>query len=447
MTGTVLGWTGNISEELKDEKYNDIKITNFHLKWIGSCATLGAMIMCFPTGIICEKIGRRLALLLLTVPLVGGWLFIIFANCVMMIYIGRFITGMALGAFLVVAPLYTSEIAEKGIRGGLVTRSSLISLGVLVAFLISYLVNPKLYTIIIAILPLLFATVFLFQPESPVYDVKKGREAKARATLIRLRGSSYDIDGELEEIKAAIEENKKNQISLVDSISKIGTRRAALMSFSLMFFQQAAGINAVIFYTSSIFKSSGAELDPNLATVVVSTAQVTTALISSFVVDKLGKRILWLGSNLVMGVGLIILGVFFTLSKRSLVSPKVLASLSCMPLLGVLLYIIAFPVGCGPIPWTMTAELFPPEIKGVAVATASTISWFMAFLITNFYFDVKEAIGADVTFYIFAAFCITGAIFIFLVVPETKGKSLYEIQKELNAQTRLLAKSDIPKLG
>ncbi|KAF2883259.1 hypothetical protein ILUMI_22916 [Ignelater luminosus] len=416
-SGTVLGWTGNIIEELKNKKFNDIEIDDFDIKWIGSCATLGAMIVCFPIGIMCEKLGRKASMLVLTVVLIGGWLVIIFANSAVMIYIGRIITGMGGGGFFITAPLYASEIAEK--------RNSR---------RISYVAHPEIYTIILAVLPLVFAITFLFQPETPVYSMEQGREADARNTLIRLRGDSYDVDAELKEIKKAIQEDRESKISFKESMKKRSTKKAAMVCFTLMFLQQAGGINAVIFYIGNIFESSGTDLDPKVSTIIVGVTQVIATYVSSLTLDRLGRRVLLMISNTFMAIGLIILGIFYTLSERWLVPPHTLMSLGFMPLLGLLMNMVAFPLGCGLIPWMLPAELFPPEIKGLAAAAAGTFNWFIAFLITNFYFDIKEAIGGDTTFYIFSVVCAITALFALLVVPETKGKSFYQIQKELSGE-------------
>ncbi|KAF2883247.1 hypothetical protein ILUMI_22917 [Ignelater luminosus] len=433
-SGTVWGWTGNIIGELKNKKFNNIEIDDFDIKWIGSCAPLGAMIMCLLIGIICEKLGRKLSLLILAVVLFGGWLFIIFANSAVMIYVGRIITGMGGGGFYIAAPLYSSEIAEKEIRGALVTIATFIPFGVMVAYIIAYVANPEIYTIIVAVLPLLFAFAFIFQPETPVYSMKQGREAEARNALIRLRGNSYDVDAELKEIKKAIEENPEVKISFKESMKKRSTKKAATICFSLMFLQQASGINAVVYYISNIFESSGTNLDPKISTVIVGVIQVISTYVTSLIVDKLGRKPLLSISYIFMAIGLIILGVFYTLSERWLVPPHTLKSLGFMPLLGLLLYMVAFPLGCGIIPWLLPAELFPPEIKGVASAAVGTFNRFMTFLITNFYFDIKQAVGGDITFYIFSIVCVFTAIFVFPVVPETKGKSFYQIQKELSGK-------------
>ncbi|KAF2883257.1 hypothetical protein ILUMI_22914 [Ignelater luminosus] len=433
-SGTVLGWTGNIIEELKNKKFNNIEIDDFDIKWIGSCASLGAMVMCFPIGIMCEKLGRKLSMLISAMVLFGGWLFIIFANSAVMIYVGRIITGMACGTFFITAPLYTSEIVEKEIRGELVTIASFVPLGVMFAYIIAYVANPEVYTIVVAVLPLLFAIAFLFQPETPVYSIKQGREAEARKALVRLRDDTYDIDAELKEIKAAIEEDQEIKISFKESMKKRSTKKAAAICFTLMFLQQTGGINAVIFYISNIFESSGTNLDSKISTIIVGVTQVIATYVSTLTLDRLGRRALLMISSILMAIGLIILGVFYTLSERWLVPPHTLMSLGFMPLLGLLLYMLAFPLGYGFIPWLLLAELFPPEIKGVAAAAAGTFNWFIGFLITNFYFDIKQAIGGDITFYIFSVVCFITASFAFLVVPETKGKSFYQIQKELSGE-------------
>ncbi|KAF2888103.1 hypothetical protein ILUMI_18070 [Ignelater luminosus] len=429
--GAVLGWTGNITEELRKGEFNNIEIAPTDIKWIGSCATLGAMLLCFPTGFLCEKLGRKTAILVLAALFIIGWLFIIFANSVGLMYVGRIITGMASGAFLPASAVYLSEVAEKEIRGKIVTIGGCLPVGIMVAYTLGYVLPIKIYTIVSALIPVVFLITFLFQPETPIYSMRKGKEAEARSALIRLRGSSYNIDAELKEIKTAIERDRKSKVSFKDSLMKRSTRRAALISFSLMFFQQASGIKATVFYTSNIFQASGADLNPKIATTVIGVVQLISTLVSSLVVDRLGRRILLLLSGAFMAIGLIILGIFYTLFERSLVSPETLSSLGFMPLLGLSLFNIAFPLGYGPIAWMICGEIFPPEIKGVATAAASTFNWFIAFIITNLYFDLKQAIGGDLAFYLFATVCTVGVFFVFFVVPETKGKSLYEIQMEL----------------
>ncbi|KAF2879593.1 hypothetical protein ILUMI_26575 [Ignelater luminosus] len=434
-TGSVLGWTSNISVEMKRGDYNEISIDDDSLGWIGSFATLGAMVMCFPIGFMCEKLGRKAAMLLLTIPFIIGWLLIIFANSLIMIYIGRFICGMAGGAFCVSAPMYTSEIAEKEIRGALGSYFQLLlTVGILFSYIMGLAVDPKTYTIVLAVIPLVFAAAFFFEPETPVYRMKQKREAEARESLLRLRGSAYDVDAELKEIKTTLEEEENNHISFSESFKKRSTKLATLICFSLMFFQQASGVNAVIFYTSSIFESAGSKLDPKIATIIVGVIQCVSTFIASLIVDRLGRRILLLGSALCMAIAGTLLGIFFTLKEREIVDADTITTLGFLPILALSIFMVVFSLGFGPIPWMISSELFPSEIKSVAISAAGTFNWFIAFLITKFYLNLKNAVGGDVTFYIFSVVSVVGTIFVFFVVPETKGKSLDQIQRELNGE-------------
>ncbi|KAF2879595.1 hypothetical protein ILUMI_26577 [Ignelater luminosus] len=431
--GTVLGWTGNISEEMKASPYNGIKIDEDILGWIGSLATLGATASCFPIAKLCDLIGRKFAMLSLTVPFMVGWLLIIFASNLAMLYVGRFLTGMAGLAFCVSAPIYTTEIAEKDIRGTLGSYFELLlCTGIAVAYAIAMIVDIKTYTIIVAMLPLVFASTFIFQPESPVYLLKCNKEKEARNALIRLRGKAYNVDGEIQEIKNSIADETNYNISILESLKKKGTQKAFFICFSIMIFQQGAGINAVVFYTDTIFKSAGSTLDPKLCTLIIGLIQAVATFISSMVVDKLGRRILLISSSLFVTISGVSLGVFFTLQERELVSESVISSLGFLPITSLSIFIIMYAFGISPIPWLLPAELFPPEVKSVGGGGASTINWFIAFLITKFYLNLKNSIGGDTTFYIFSLVALLGTIFIYFFVPETKGKTLDEIQKELN---------------
>ncbi|KAF2892941.1 hypothetical protein ILUMI_13235 [Ignelater luminosus] len=431
--GAVLGWTGNISEDMKKFSYNGIEIDDDSLGWIGSMATLGAAAACIPIGKLCDMIGRKIAMLSLAIPFTIGWMLIIFANSLTILSIGRFLTGMAGCAFCVSAPIYTSEIAEKDIRGALGSYFEfLLATGIALSFGVAMITDIKSYTIIMAILPLIFVIIFMFQPESPIYLLKLNKEDKARAALLRLRGNSYDIDAEIREIKNDLLEEQNCNISPLQSLRKKGTKISILVCFSLMFFQQACGITAVVFYADSIFTSAGSKLDPKVSTLILGLMEAIATFAGTIVVDRLGRRILLISSTFVVGISGAVLGIFFTLQDRHLVDEDALLALGYVPVISLCLFVIMFSIGIGPIPWLISAELFPPEIRSIATGAAATLNWFTGFLITKFYLDLKNAVGSDVTFYIFSVISVIGTVFIFLFVPETKGKSLNEIQKELN---------------
>lgn len=434
--GTAIAWTANLdSKKLEAGDFNDIKISEDNLSWIGSFFNLGAMCICFPIALICDWIGRKLAMLLLVIPFTLGWLLIIFSQNVEMIYAGRFILGLSGGAFCVSAPMYTSEIAQKEIRGGLGSYFQLLlTCGILFANIIAYVADALVYSIICACIPIVFGVVFFLQPETPVYSAKKGKDKAASKALVKLRGKSYDVEGELQEIKSELQKQKDEHMPFMQSFKKRATKKALMITFGLMFFQQMSGINAVIYYTSNIFAAAKVTIEPEIATIMVGAFQVVATFVSSLIVDKLGRRILLLGSDFLMALSTLLLGIYFSLQDRNLADKDTLSDIGFLPVLALCVFIVVFSLGFGPIPWMIAAEVCPPEVKSVLSSAGGTFNWGLAFLVTKFYSSLKEAIGGDSTFYIFTGFSLLGTVFVYFIVPETKGKSLSDIQRELNGE-------------
>ncbi|KAF5279759.1 hypothetical protein FQA39_LY05449 [Lamprigera yunnana] len=429
--GAVLAWTSPISSVLENGQYNNITIDKDQMGWIGSFVTVGAMMSCFPVGFICDIIGRKTTLLLLIVPFSLGWSLIIWANSILMLYAGRFITGMAAGACCVAAPLYTNEIAHKNIRGTLGSYFQLmVTVGILFAYVIGKIATVQGYTISCALLPFFFFVTFVLQPESPSYNLKKGDIELAFRNLERLRGPNYNCIAELGSIKSLLDESLQNSVSLSCAIRKPCGYKPFIIALALMLFQQFSGINAIIFYTGNIFTESGAKIDPKIATICVGAFQVIATFVSSLIVDKLGRRMLLISSDFMMAFSTIGLGLFFTFKDRHIISNDILNMLGLLPVVALCVFVIMFSIGLGPIPWIITGEMCSPDLKSFVISCAATFNWFLAFLVTKFYFKLELFVGNDVMFYIFSLISFVGTIFCYIFVPETKGKSVQQVQEE-----------------
>jgi len=176
-----------------------------------------------------------------------------------------------------------------------------------------------------------------------------------------------------------------------------------------------------------LFQAAGSDIDAFTATIIVGAMQVVFTFISTLVVDRLGRRLLLLISDGVMAICTLLLGVYFYLQSKG----DDTSSLGWLPLTSVCLFIIVFSLGYGPIPWMMVGELFAPHIKGFASSLSCVLNWILAFIVTKFYSDLVSAFSIQATFWIFAVISAIGTVFVFFVVPETKGKTLDEIQREL----------------
>ncbi|XP_046993102.1 facilitated trehalose transporter Tret1-like [Schistocerca americana] len=428
--GTTLAWTSPANAELDCATNSGHCYTANELSWIGACMPLGAFAMVLPIGYLLDLVGRKLTMLCLVPPFVAGWACIVWGDTVVWLCVGRLLTGGMGGAFSLTAPVYTSEIAQKEIRGTLGGYYQLmLTVGILFVYLLGLGVELFWISIACGVMPILFAAAFIFMPETPLYRLKQGRGDEARKALQWFRGPHYDVEPELAEMRESVESSAKEKVSLWKAFNTPAARKGVLVAFGLMIFQQLSGVNAVIFYTSDIFKSAGSDIEPAVSTVIVGVMQVAATFVSSLVVDKLGRRILLLVSDSVMALCSLLLGIFFLLQDQ-----KQADQIGWLPLVSMCLFIVVFSLGFGPIPWMMMSELFAPTIKGVASSVACLLNWFLAFIVTKFFSDMKDAFGSDVTFFIFAAISTLGTVFVFFIVPETKGKSLEEVQRVLGGE-------------
>lgn len=428
--GMMLGWTSPCGKDgIELEKTYSIPISPEEFSWIGALAPLGAAIACMPIGILTDLIGRKMSMLILVVPFTVGWLCLIFANSIPLFYIGRFITGFSGGAFCVTAPMYTAEISEKDIRGSLGSYFQLLlTVGILLSYLLGTVVNMFQLSIISAIVPIIFCVVFSFMPETPMYYLKKGNEDAARASYIRLRGAHYNVEPELSMQRDAIEETNRNRVPFHTAIRSRASMKALIIAYGLMVFQQLSGVNAVIFYAGSIFTSAGGSLKADAASIIIGVMQVVAVFVSTLIIDRLGRRILLTASVAALCICSFILGVYFYLLETK----YDVSDIGWLPVVSLCIFIILFSLGFGPIPWMMVGELFAPEVKGIAGSSACLFNWLLAFLVTKTYTNLTASLQSYGTFWLFSVISAIGCFFVLFLVPETKGKSLEDIQRELS---------------
>ncbi|KAF4524399.1 hypothetical protein B566_EDAN009315 [Ephemera danica] len=422
--GMVLGWSSPVELYINDGTYNFyVDPTDF--SWIGSVVPLGAAFACIPTGFFVDLIGRKNTMLFISVPFVIGWIFIIWPAAVEMLIVGRFITGFCGGLFCVASPLYIAEIAETKLRGILSSfYQLLICVGVELAYVIGAYTPIFWFSIISALIPIIFAVVFFFVPESPQYLLKKGRHEDAKNALQWFRGPKYNTEQELEEMKFSVEESMKNKTSFAEMFQDRVSRKGIFILIGLMAMQQLSGINAVVFYSASIFEATGSDMKPEISAIIVGGVMLFATLPSMAIVDWAGRKVCLMISTIGMAIFISILGFYFLFEEE-------LAEQGWLPLTTLIGYFIVFSMGAGPVVWVIGAEIFAPEVKGPASGVGATSNWSLAFLVTKFYGPISDAVGKSSTFLFFGICCVFGALHVYFFVPETKGKSTEQILKEL----------------
>ncbi|XP_026476968.1 facilitated trehalose transporter Tret1-like [Ctenocephalides felis] len=438
--GMILGWTSPTLPRLEkptDDNPLDSPLTPTESAWIGSIVALGAAVGPFPGGSMADRFGRKGAILLSTLPTFVGWLLIGLATSVEYIYAARFLFGLSIGSAFTVVPMYTGEIAEDSVRGAV---GSFLQLFIVTGFLLAYAIGPYVSYIglvSISLVPgVLFFIIFCFMPETPYYYLGKSKRDKALNSLCFLRGKSKeDCQSELDKIEVAVTEARAEATAFAatNKLSELFRspvhRKCLALSFGLVTAQQFAGINVVLFYTESLFAQTGISMLPEHAAILLGSLQVLSSFTAPLFVDKLGRKVMLLISGVGLIVSLTSLGIYFKLDS---IKYDQIDSLGWLPITSLLLYIVVFCMGFGPLPWAVMGELFSPQIKATASSMTASFCWFLTFLVTKYFETLCQAIGTHVVFWLFAACCLLACIFVHFCLPETKGLSLRQIQLQLN---------------
>jgi Na+/melibiose symporter-like transporter len=203
--------------------------------------------------------------------------------------------------------------------------------------------------------------------------VMKERSDAATTSFKKLRGNDYDPIEDIAEIQNDIEEKKAQKVSFAQAMSRPTTKRGLIISLGLMFFQQVSGINAVIFYTNTIFESANTGIDSGIATIIVGVMQVIATLVATVIVDRVGRKILLLISDFVMALCTLALGIFFYLKDND----NDVSNLGWLPIVSLCVFIVSFSIGFGPAPWIMVGELFAADVKGMAASLNGTFNWLL----------------------------------------------------------------------
>ncbi|RXG61007.1 Facilitated trehalose transporter Tret1 [Armadillidium vulgare] len=327
-----------------------LHLTEFENGWFSSISNLGSLAGCPLAGFCINYFGRRGTIIYGVIPVLIGWIFNPAAQNFAMLLVGRIITGVYCSLVSLTVPTYIAEFSSPQIRGTLGGGFQLLAfIGVLYVYCMGVpFANFRWIAIVCAVIPCICSFLMIFCKESPYYLLSKGKDKEAEEALRFFRGKDYDgIESELHTIRESLEESRKKKATFSD-LMKPHILKPFLMSLGLMFFQQFSGINAVLFNLALIFET-----------------------------ETLFENTLYKAQQKM--VKLSALGVYFYYLKFD---AEVAASIGWLPLLSLVLYVIAFSLGYGPIPWLMMGELFSPDVKELAASIALLANWIFAFVTT-----------------------------------------------------------------
>lgn len=434
--GLSLGFTSpsqsTLVGDLNDEPADLNVIPENVMSWYAAIINIGAVIGAFAGSALSDRVGRRKTLALTAVPHFVAWFGSSFAQDWKLMCLLRFIIGCAVGIGSAVTPVYISEVATVDLRGSLGCANQLsVTIGIFLANLVGSFVfiddqvcqwRHMCFFIAILSLPLV---VMLVMPESPKWLASKGMANATRQSLKRLRAN--DASQEAEEMLASSSSGpaatEHQQTMITPSLADY--KKSMLIGIGLCVFQQFSGINAVIFFTGSICEQAGVP-NPSASAMVSMGAQVLLTGLACVLIERAGRRGLLLFASSTMAIALFILSYYFLAQDLGLWGP------SWMALIGLGLFIMGFSLGLGPIPWLIIGEIFPTEVRSSASSCATAANWSSSFIVTLAFSHMEALLTKEGTFAFFGTVCVTCFVFVYAVVPETRGKSIDDVLLALN---------------
>lgn len=432
-TGAVLGYSSPAGPMLINNPTHDsLHLDKSQNSLFSSIMNVGALLGGPVGGICLKKLGRRATMLVSVVPFTIGWMFITFAQNYAMLLVGRILTGLCAGITSITVPTYIAEFSSSDIRGTLGSSfQMMVTVGLLYAYVLGAVVTSWRLLAGLCIIPVaLYAVLMFFAKESPSYLLFKGKDEQAAAALQYFRGKDSHIQTELDMMRASVEERQQSTASFSD-LGKPYNLKPFFISLGLMFFQQFSGVNGVLFNLTIIFSSSGSNIPDNVSSIIVGAVQVVSTLVATGLMDKAGRKLLVVVSSSIMALSLVALGEFFWWKNED--ASWATQHLGWLPLVSLMVFIAAFSIGFGPIPWLMMGELFSPDVKELAASQATMFNWTLSFVITFIFTPLESAIGDAGLYWIFSGLCVLSLLFCITFVPETKGKTLEEISASFGA--------------
>jgi sugar porter (SP) family MFS transporter len=409
--------------------------------WANSCALIGCLTGALIAGALSDKFGRKRLLMISAALFVVTSLGNALAESFTVFVTWRILGGVAIGLASNLSPMYIAEVAPAQMRGKLVSINQLtIVIGVLTAQLVNWALVRNLPAGatdefiqnswygqagwrwmfgITAIPALLFFGGMFAVPESPRWLAKNGKAERARAVLAKVGGEAYSAAA-LKEINATFATEEIQHVRFSDLLQP-RMRRVLVLGVVLAVFQQWCGINVIFNYAEEIFRSAGYDISAVLKNIAwTGSVNLAFTFVALGIVDRGGRRPLMLLGSAALAIIYIALGYCYHAHVQGVAM-----------LLLVLAAIAAYSMSLAPVTWVVISEIFPNRIRGAAMAIAVAALWLACFILTYSFPTLNKTLGPDGTFWVYAGICVVGFFFIKVKLPETKGKTLEQIEREL----------------
>ncbi|XP_031356381.1 facilitated trehalose transporter Tret1-like [Photinus pyralis] len=426
-SGMHYGWTSTALPQIVGNN-SHIPTTSEDEYWISVSYFGGSLIASALVSLLIRYIGQKGAIILATLLLIISWVIIACAQSIAEIIIARIFSGAGDAILLCALTVYVAEISKPSIRGFFLSSMMVYAMfGILAENVIGTFFAFRTCAIISAVLPSAVFLCLFFVPESPYRLVSKGNMDGARTALTKLRNTDV-VDDELERILSMIYDAKVSVDSYLELFTSSYNRRTVYICFTLISVHVFSGNIVFIFHTQEIFQDVGGPLANWISSLIYLTAQLIFTLVGLGLVDKYGRRPLLLISTAGVTLSLAIESVYFYLKDCLHLNME---SLNFVPLLGMMLFLLGFSVGLQIIPVVISGELFAPNVKFFALSLYEGYFCVISVVGLKLFQISLDAYGLYAPFLLFTLCAFFGFLFVYYFVPETKQKTLEEIQMEI----------------
>ena len=428
----------------------EFELSKIELGWAVASLTLTSTLAMMVAGPLSDRLGRRLVLRIAAVLFTLSAIASAIAPDYTTLVMARMLGGFGVGAALIIAPVYIAELAPPDSRGRMVSFNQLnIVIGISVAYFSNYLIlslgqsdlvwaqtlrleewNWR-WMLGVEALPAVFYFFALFTvPESPRWLVMRGRDEKALTIMEKVSGQE-EAAKELVAVRSSLRREAGAKQAPLRELFQPAMRLVMTIGISVAILQQITGINSVFFYAPMIFEQSGIGTDAAfMQAVFVGIVNLVFTVVAILLIDKLGRRPL-LGFGLAVIAACMMLLAYGFGSATYSEAGELLEINSNLILIGILGFVAGFALSLGPVMWVLFSELFPNRVRGVAISFVGLINSTVSFLVQLVFPWELENFGNSMTFFIYGLFAIVGLIIVLKIMPETKGRSLEELEAEL----------------
>jgi len=446
-SGLSLGFSAIAIPQLKSnatwygqtELYQPFNLNMESGSWIASIFGLGAIFGGFAAGYLGTKFGQRKTMFMLAVPDIVAWIFIASAQNIPMMLFGRFLAGFCAAAYSPTIQTYIAEIAQpqhRGWLGGL--TSPILAFGALLSYCLGSLISWHYVAIIGIFIPLSMIPGLFLLPDTPYWYIQQGDEKKALQVIEKFREHGANSLAELWAVSDGLR-SSITELSFKEAVQRLTQRqyRRPFLTLNFLFVLTAfTGNFAITFYAVDIFQHSGnGAINSYLSAIIIGAIKFLGALLYIPAVKYISRRMLICGSSFVMGTSMSILGLAMYSHESGLYSN--LEAMVWLPLVCITIYMLADPIGVGSVPFLYLGEFFPAESRSILSGITVGLSNLNMFIVVKTFPGLTNMVGDSGTFWLYSAFCFVMILYTLVWIPETKGRSLQDIEQYFNYKENL----------